>query len=196
MKLIVGLGNPGRKYAATRHNVGFGVIAELASQFGQGGPRGRFQGEAVDAMISSQRILLLCPMTYMNASGTSVRQALDFYKIPETNVLIVCDDLNLPLGKLRIRARGSSGGQKGLQDICRLLGTERIARLRVGIGVPPEGWNAADYVLGKFSANEQVLIEQAIGVAAHAAADWVRDGTQFCMNRYNADVPRSGETTE
>lgn len=187
MKLIVGLGNPGRKYAATRHNVGFGVVEMLAHRHGLGRARVKFHGETVEVNIAGQRGLLLCPHTYMNRSGLSVLQARDFFKLDHTDVLIICDDFNLILGKLRCRAKGSSGGQKGLQDIFRSLGTEQLSRLRVGIGAPPDGWDVADYVLSKFTSDELPLIQQATAKAADAAEDWVRHGIQYCMNQYNAD---------
>ena len=150
MKLVVGLGNPGRKYEGTRHNVGFLVIQELARKFGQSKPKQAFQGEVIEANLEAEKALLLCPHTLMNLSGGSVLAARDFYKIPGEDMLVVCDDFNLPLGKLRIRASGSSGGQKGLEDIVRRLGTDEIPRLRIGIGSPPAGREAADFVLGWF----------------------------------------------
>src|SRR5688572_30356880 len=150
MKLIVGLGNPGDKYKETRHNVGFEVTSRLAARFGASPPRARFQGETVEANIAGQKVLLLTPLTYMNLSGASVLAARDFYKIELQDILIVCDDFNLPLGKLRLRARGSAGGQNGLADILRRLGTEDLPRLRIGIGSPPPGRDPAGYVLGRF----------------------------------------------
>jgi PTH1 family peptidyl-tRNA hydrolase len=185
MKLIVGLGNPGRKYAATRHNVGFHVVAELAHRFGQGRARSKFRGEAVDAAIDGEKVVLLCPHTYMNRSGASVLEACDFYKVEFHELLVVCDDFNLPLAKLRFRAKGSSGGQKGLQDIIRCLGTDQFSRLRIGIGAPPENWDVADFVLSKFDAEDGKVMKDAVRQAADAAADWTREGVQMCMNRYN-----------
>ena len=185
MKLVVGLGNPGRKYHGTRHNVGFEVAAELARRHGSGKARARFNGEVVEADLSGDRLILLCPTTYMNRSGASVLAARDFYKLANDEILIVCDDINLPLGKLRIRARGSSGGQKGLADIIQRLGGEEISRLRIGIDGPPEGWDAAGYVLGKFTQEEQSDIERAILTAADAVTVWARDGIATCMNQYN-----------
>ncbi len=185
MKLIVGLGNPGRKYEGSRHNVGFAVLAELARRFATGRARVKFQGELVEAELDGERALLLGPETYMNHSGASVRAACDFYKLPHEDLLIVCDDLNLPLAKLRFRAKGSSGGQKGLADVIDRLGTEEFARLRIGIGAPPEGWDATDYVLGRFTAEEKPDIEEAILRAADAVAVWARQGIQHCMNQYN-----------
>jgi peptidyl-tRNA hydrolase, PTH1 family len=188
MKLIVGLGNPGRKYAATRHNVGFAVAERLAQRYGQSMPRARFHGETVEAQVGAQRVMLLCPHTLMNRSGLSVLEARDFYKLELADLLVICDDFNLPLARLRCRAKGSSGGQKGLQDILSRLANDEVARLRIGIGPPPEGWDVAAYVLSKFHPEEVDLIQTAVERAADAAVDWVRDGIQYCMNRYNADV--------
>jgi PTH1 family peptidyl-tRNA hydrolase len=185
MKLIVGLGNPGRKYAGTRHNVGFDVLAELARRHGKATARARFQGETVEANVEGERAILLCPHTYMNNSGESVQPAKDFYKIENEDLLVVCDDFNLPLARLRFRSQGSSGGQKGLADIIRRLGTEQVPRLRIGIGTPPPEWDVADYVLSKFKKDEQPEIEAAIALAAEAVAAWTREGIDFCMTKYN-----------
>ncbi len=185
MKLIVGLGNPGRRYAGTRHNVGFEVVAEVARRLGAEKPRARFDGEVVEAKMAGEKLVLLCPATYMNRSGASVLAARDFYKLGNDEILIVCDDINLPLARLRVRMKGSSGGQKGLADVISRLGTEDLSRLRVGIGSPPEGWDAADYVLGRFTREEQAEIEPAILRAADAAVAWARDGIDMCMNQFN-----------
>jgi PTH1 family peptidyl-tRNA hydrolase len=147
MKLIVGLGNPGRKYAKTRHNVGFHVAAELAHRYGQARARSKFRGEMVEAAIDGHKVVVLCPHTYMNRSGSSVLEARDFFKVELADLLVVSDDFNLPLARLRFRAKGSSGGQKGLQDIIRCLGTDQFSRLRMGIGAPPANWDVADFVL-------------------------------------------------
>ena len=185
MKLVVGLGNPGRKYRQTRHNVGYEVLARLAGKFTVSAPKARFQGETAEAELDGGKLLLLSPTTFMNLSGSSVREAVDFYKLPLENLLVICDDLNLPLGKLRFRARGSAGGQKGLQDIVRKLGTEEFARLRIGIGAAPDSWDWADYVLGKFKAGELPAIELAVAEAADAVVVWAREGVDFCMNTHN-----------
>ncbi|MEX0678743.1 MAG: aminoacyl-tRNA hydrolase [Pirellulales bacterium] len=185
MKLVVGLGNPGRKYEGTRHNVGFRVAAELAEKHGRTKPRRTFQGELVEAAIDAEKLLLLCPHTLMNLSGGSVLEARDFYKIPHDDLLIVSDDLNLPLGKLRFRKSGSSGGQRGLKDIIRRLGTDEIPRLRIGIGSAAAGRDAADFVLGRFTKDEKPEIDVAIGRAADAVEIWFREGVAAAMNRYN-----------
>jgi peptidyl-tRNA hydrolase, PTH1 family len=185
MKLVVGLGNPGRRYQATRHNIGYAVLAELARKFGTPPAKSRFHGEVVEADLSGQKALLLSPTTFMNLSGVSVQEAMSFYKLPSEDLLVLCDDLNLPVGKLRLRGQGSSGGQKGLEDIIQRLGTDQFSRLRIGIGTAPEGRDWADYVLSRFTPEEVPVIEQAVGLAAEAAAVWAREGIEFCMNRYN-----------
>ena len=185
MKLIVGLGNPGRRYEGTRHNVGFAVLAELARRSASGPAKAKFHGEVVEAALEGQRALLLSPLTYMNKSGISVQEAKSFYKTPDQDLLVLCDDLNLPVARLRFRAEGSSGGQKGLEDIIRRLGTEDFPRLRIGIGPPPDGWDWADYVLSKFTKQEIPEIEGAVRKAADAVAVWAREGVEVCMNQYN-----------
>ena len=223
MKLIVGLGNPGRKYEQTRHNVGFAAVAKLAVNLAADPPRQRFDGEitetairrdADDARESAERLQtgagqalgfsrleaneklgLLCPMTYMNASGQSVRKAIDFYKLSLNDLLVICDDLNLPTGRLRIRPSGSAGGQKGLADIIRHLGSESFPRLRIGIDRPPPGWEVTDYVLGKFSGSEKETIELATARAADAALDWAKHNTAYVANLYNPD-PKLSKTSK
>lgn len=186
MKLIVGLGNPGRKYAATRHNVGYEVLAELARRFAADKPKARFDGELAEVQIEGQRALLLWPLTYMNNSGGCVQPTRDFYKVANEDLLVVCDDVSLPTGKLRLRAKGSSGGQNGLKDIIRRLGSEEFPRLRIGIGSQPPGWELADYVLSKFSKEEEPAVSEAISKAADAATEWIRSGLATAMNKYNA----------
>ena len=185
MKLVVGLGNPGRRYEGTRHNIGFIVVGQLAKKHFAGGPKARFQGETAEADLDGEKALLLTPTTYMNLSGASVLAARDFYKIPEQDLLVVCDDLNLPLAKLRVRAAGSAGGQKGLEDIICRLGTDAFTRLRIGIGAPPQGWSWSDFVLSKFTKEEIPAMEQAVARAIEAIVVWAREGVQACMNRYN-----------
>ena len=186
MKLIVGLGNPGAQYKDTRHNVGFEVAARLAKQFASGTPRGRFQGETLEATIAGHKALLLTPLTYMNLSGASVLAARDFYKIETPDILIVCDDFNLPLARLRLRAKGTAGGQNGLANILERLGTDEIPRLRIGIGPVPAGRDAAAFVLSRFTKDEQPVIAEALDRAAVAAVAWAESGIAEAMNKYNA----------
>jgi len=185
VKLVVGLGNPGRRYEGSRHNVGFAVLAELARRFANGRPKAKFHGEVLDADLEGEKALLLSPLTFMNNSGLSVQEAKGFLKVADNDLLVVCDDLALPLAKLRFRAKGSAGGQKGLDDIIRRLGTDDFSRLRIGIGSPPEGWDWVDYVLSKFGKQELPEIEAAVGRGADAVVLWAREGIDFCMNQYN-----------
>lgn len=190
MKVIVGLGNPGPKYAGTRHNVGFGVIDYLAAAPGVGPFRSRFQAQVAEASEGGEPVLLVKPETFMNLSGRAVRQAVDFYKLPLTDLLVVSDDFNLPLGKLRVRAKGSHGGQNGLRDIQQQLGTDEYPRLRIGVGQPGPG-EAVDHVLSRFKPGERKAVEDAIARAAEAALVWVRQGIEACMNRANGpDEPK------
>ena len=185
MKLIVGLGNPGRKYRRTRHNVGFEVLAQLASQFGTGKPRQRFEGEVVEANLDRQKVLLLSPLTYMNRSGSSVRPAQQYFDLDYADLLVVCDDFNLPLGSLRFRRSGSAGGQNGLRDIINRLETDQFPRLRIGVGPLPNRIDPADFVLERFQRTDRDAVSQVIDQAATGAVDWVREGIDSCMNRYN-----------
>jgi len=185
-KLVVGLGNPGSKYSATRHNVGFDVLDVLAKRMVADAPRAKFDGQLTTTKVAAVPTILFWPLTYMNESGRAVAAAARFYKIePESDLLVICDDLSLPLGKLRLRARGSSGGQKGLNDIIRAMGTQEIARLRVGIEPVPAGWDAADYVLSRFRKEEQETIREAVERAADAVELWCQLGIEACMNRIN-----------
>ena len=193
MKLIVGLGNPGAKYRMNRHNVGYMVLAELANRFvgGQGiRPQSKFHGDLVDIRGAGREpILLLAPTTYMNRSGLSVGEAVGFYKIPLSDVIVVCDDLNLPFCRIRLRSEGSSGGQKGLADILRVLGTDKVQRLRIGIGSPPGRMDAAEYVLMNFMEKERPDLEITIKQAADAVVCWLNKGIAEAMNQYNGHVP-------
>ena len=185
MKLIVGLGTLGRKYDQTRHNVGFEVLDRLAGRFGDGAAKDKFDGRLMESRIGDERVLLLWPHTFMNRSGQSVGPAVDFYKLELADLLVVCDDFNLPLGKLRFRREGSAGGQNGLADIIRRLGTEEFSRLRVGIGPVPDSWDAADFVLGKFAASEKETVNEVIRRADDGAECWVTEGIAASMNRFN-----------
>lgn len=185
MKLVVGLGNPGKKYDGTRHNVGFEVIDRLAKAPGVGSFQERFDAEVAEWREDAQKILLMKPLTFMNLSGGAVREVVDFYQVEVNDLLIVCDDMALPLGKLRFRARGTHGGHNGLRDIQQHLGTTEYSRLRIGVDVPGEGRDAVDHVLGKFRPSEKPLIEEALQLATQGVAMWVTQGIQKCMNQYN-----------
>jgi PTH1 family peptidyl-tRNA hydrolase len=190
MKLIVGLGNPGPKYAGTRHNVGYDVIDYLAAAPGTSSFREKFEALVAERQEGGEAVLLVKPLTFMNLSGRSVRAALDFYKLTVDQLLVVCDDFNLPLGKLRVRAKGSHGGQNGLRNIQDQLGTDAYARLRIGVGQPAEG-EAVDFVLSRFKPGERAAAADAVAKAAQAAVVWATTGIEECMNRFNgSDDPQ------
>src|SRR5258708_5264653 len=184
MKVVVGLGNPGRKYQGTRHNVGFEAVDSLAASSRGGRFQNRFQAQVAELVEDSNRVLLAKPETFMNLSGRSVREVLDFYQTPLQDLLIVCDDFNLPLGKLRVRGRGTHGGHNGLRDIQSHLGTTEYPRLRIGVGAP-EGGDLVDYVLDRFRPAERAVIDDAVGKAAQAVVVWVHQGIEKCMNEFN-----------
>ena len=190
VKLIVGLGNPGRRYEQTRHNIGFEVVEEAARRLLATGPKAAFGGLAYDARPvlpdgRTARVVLLQPHTFMNCSGQAVRNIAGFYKTAIDNILIVLDDLALPVGKLRIRVSGSAGGHNGLSDIIRLMGSNEVARLRVGIGQSPAFMDTADYVLQRFADDEVDTIRQAVKRAAQAVEDWIFNGPQYAMDIHN-----------
>ena len=187
MKLIVGLGNPGSEYAGTRHNAGFDVVDRLSARFAPGAaPRSRFGGLATDAEVGGEKCLLLKPMTFMNLSGRSVLEAVQFFKLePSRDLLVIVDDLALPCGSIRLRPDGSSGGHNGLADIGPKLSSNYWARLRIGID-PPGRVPQADYVLGKFSPAQRPLAEASMDEAARAAECWAAKGLQEAMNRFNS----------
>jgi PTH1 family peptidyl-tRNA hydrolase len=185
MKIIVGLGNPGSRYAGTRHNVGFEVVDMIAAGPGTGPWRRKFEAQVAEVQDRAETILLVKPETFMNLSGQSVRSAMDFYKLSPSDLLVVCDDMALPLGKLRVRASGTHGGHNGLRDIQSHLGTPAYPRLRVGVGGPTD--EAVDHVLGRFKPSEKRAMTEAIALATEAAMVWVREGVNVCMNRYNGE---------
>lgn len=190
-KFVVGLGNPGRRYAGTRHNVGFRVVSALGGRWQAGGPREAFSGRLYDVRVArsgaaARRVMLLTPQTYMNCSGRAVGEMVAFYKAPHEDVLVVLDDLALPLGRLRMRAEGTAGGHNGLTDVLNALGAGDVPRLRVGIGPGPPEMDSADFVLGRFSPDEAETIAPAIERACDAVEDWVFHGTAHVMNAYNS----------
>jgi PTH1 family peptidyl-tRNA hydrolase len=187
MKLVVGLGNPGPKYAGTRHNIGFDVLDYLAAAPGVGRWRSRFEALVTESVEGTEQVLLMQPQTLMNLSGRAVRAAVDFYKLAPADLLVVCDDIALPLGKLRARAKGSDGGQKGLRNIREQLATDEYSRLRIGVGAPGEHLDASDHVLSRFKPGERAAVEEAVAQAAQAVLLWVRQGIDVCMNRVNGE---------
>jgi PTH1 family peptidyl-tRNA hydrolase len=191
MKLIVGLGNPGLEFDKTRHNVGFVALDHLARRFAPGAiARSKFQGAAVDAVIGDEKVVLLKPLTFMNRSGQAVAEAVGFFKIdPTVDLLVVVDDVALPCGSIRLRGEGSAGGHNGLQDVEEKLGSATYPRLRIGIDLPGQ-IPQKEYVLGRFRADQQPLIDSACDEAAQAAQIWATQGLTAAMNKFN---PRKAE---
>jgi len=187
MKLVVGLGNPGKAYEGTRHNIGFEVLSQMCTRFAIGNLKSKFKGQVGEAEIGGKKVLLLYPLTFMNLSGQAVKAAVDFYKLPLADLILVCDDLSLEPGRIRIRSGGSAGGQKGLLNTIQQLGSEAFPRLRIGIGSAPGERSAADYVLSTFSKSERALMDVAVMRAVDAIEAWVGSGIDVAMNRFNPD---------
>ncbi len=182
-RIIVGLGNPGRQYADTRHNLGFFVVDELARRVHAPESRKRFKAEISDASRNGDRLVLVMPQTFMNESGVTVREVVRWYKVPHEQVIVVVDDLDLPFGQIRLRARGSAGGHNGLKSIFGLLGTQEIPRLRIGIGRSPGA--AGAHVLARFSKEEEAHLPTVISAAADIVERWVDNGMVEAMNVAN-----------
>jgi len=209
MKLIVGLGNPGREYAGTRHNVGFEVLDRLAVKLGlvfkaadfDRTARSNFEGLALDgpatfASGAQERVLLLKPLTFMNLSGRSVQAAKAFYQLSDAELIIVLDDVALPCGKIRLSPGGSTGGHNGLRDIERALGTSQYPRLRVGIDAPPPRVPQKDYVLGRFADEQRTRLSPALDRAGEALLMWMEQGITPAMNRFNAEEEKTEDSTQ
>ena len=185
MYLIAGLGNPTREYEKTRHNVGFEAIDILADKDGTTVTEKKHKALYGKGYIGGQKVILAKPQTYMNLSGESIREIADFYKIEPENIIILCDDINLSEGQLRIRLKGSAGGHNGLKNIISHLGTQEFPRIRIGVGEKPRGMDLADYVLGRFPKEQQAVMEEAYRDAAEAACMMIEDGADAAMNHYN-----------
>ncbi len=184
--LIVGLGNPGEQYENTRHNVGFLVADELGERGSFPIQRLKFKALTNTAVIGGQGALVMKPTTYMNLSGEAVGEAARFYKIPPSRVLVISDDVDLPLGKLRIRTGGSAGGHNGLKSVIQHLGADQFPRLKVGVGGKPHpDYDMADWVLGKLQGEDKRVMDEAVKRAADAVECFLKDGPQKAMNRFN-----------
>ncbi len=185
LKLIVGLGNPGKKYEKTRHNVGFQTIDRLAEKWQIPLTRSKFQGIYGKGTVRGEEVMLLKPLTFMNNSGESVAPFMQYFQIPLDNLLIIYDELDLPTGKIRLRYKGSSGGHNGLKSIIQHLGTQQFKRIRIGIDRPETNIPIVNYVLGNFTAEEAELIEEAIERVVAASEMWLEKPFNECMNIYN-----------
>ena len=184
--IVVGLGNPGTKYDNTRHNVGFRTIDLVSEELGVKVNRSRFKALTGTGTVAGQKVLFLKPQTFMNASGLSVEPAAAFYKVPPERILVVFDDISLPVGKIRIRADGSAGGHNGLKSLISSLGSQAFPRIKVGVGAKPHpDYDLADWVLSKFSAKEEKDLAPAVKNAAAAVEDIIRSGTEKAAAKYN-----------
>lgn len=186
MYLIVGLGNPGKTYEGTRHNMGFDTIDYLIEehQIPQSGVK--FNAMYGKGIIGGEKVILMKPLSFMNLSGGPVQEAASYFKIdPETELIVIYDDIDLEPGQLRIRKQGSAGGHNGMKDIIQKLGTQKFTRIKVGVGAKPKGWDLADYVLGRFSANERKVVDESIKRAGKAVEIMLSQGVDAAMNEYN-----------
>lgn len=186
--LLIGLGNPGREYANTRHNFGFMTIDRLAVRLNARGMKVQSKAIVMNAQHEERKLILAKPQTFMNLSGQSVQGLVHFYKLPLTNVMILSDDLDLPFGTIRIRASGGPGGQRGLSSILEKLGTKDVPRMRLGIGRPPGRMDPANYVLQNFSRDDMQAISEILDRAADAALEFVVNGLSAAMNKFNGGV--------
>lgn len=184
-KAVIGLGNPGPRYAFTRHNAGFMALDRLASFLETSFQHRGFHSEYGIGWLEDQPILLAKPQTYMNESGRAVKAMVDYYHFSPSDLLVLYDDVSLPLGRIRVRARGSHGGHQGLRSVLSALGTEEVPRIRIGIGAPPPGQDLVSYVLSPFSSEEWTVVRESIARAAEAVLVVLREGIATAMNRYN-----------
>jgi len=183
--LIIGLGNPGSRYDNTRHNVGFDTIDLLSDKYNIKVNKLKHKALTGDGVIEGKRVILVKPQTYMNLSGESVRDLVEWYKVPLSNTILIYDDIDIALGKIRVRPKGSSGTHNGMKSVIYQIQSEEFPRIRVGIGKPPEGWDLVDYVLGKFSDEERKIVDESIAKAAGAAVEIIKSGVDRAMNLYN-----------
>jgi PTH1 family peptidyl-tRNA hydrolase len=185
MFIIAGLGNPSREYEKTRHNVGFEAIDLLADKLGIKLTDKKHRAYCGIGMIGTEKVILSKPQTYMNLSGESIGSMADYYKVEADHIIVICDDINLEEGQLRIRVKGSAGGHNGLKNIISHLGSQEFLRIRVGVGEKPKEMDLADYVLGRFPKAQEALMEDAYKAAAEASIMVVTDGVDAAMNLYN-----------
>lgn len=186
MYVIAGLGNPKKEYDNTRHNIGFDVIDAIADKYGIRVIERKHKALVGRGFIDGEKVVLVKPQTFMNLSGESLREVIDYYKVdPTSELIVICDDISLDLGQLRIRKKGSAGGHNGLKNIILHLGTDGFQRIKMGVGGKPEGYDLADYVLGHFSAEEKKVMAESIAQAVEASVTMMKDGADAAMNRFN-----------
>jgi PTH1 family peptidyl-tRNA hydrolase len=192
--IIVGLGNPGRRYSRNRHSIGYRVVEKVARQVKAHFSRKGFQCLLAGLQLEGKTVLLAEPQTFMNASGAAVQALVSYYQIPYERMLICSDDIDLPFGILRLRPAGGSGGQRGIQSIIDALGCSEFPRLRIGIGRPPENMDPAAYVLQDFDPLEETRVEEIVARSAAAVETFIRSGLQAAMNRYNGEPENAGDS--
>ena len=185
MKLIVGLGNPGKQYEATRHNIGFHVIDELSKRLNIPLTQSKFNGMYGIGHIGAEKVMLLKPLTYMNLSGECIVPMMDYYEVNDDEIVVIYDDLDLQVGKLRLRQKGSAGGHNGIKSIIQHLGSQEFNRIRIGVDRPKNGMKVPDYVLSNFSEDEKIEMIHAVKNSANACEDWVTKKFLDVMNTYN-----------
>lgn len=185
MKLFIGLGNPGKQYDQTRHNIGFEVIDHLSNEWNIKLDQSKFKGIYGVGYVNGEKVFLLKPLTYMNLSGESIRPLMDYFNISIEDIVVIYDDLDLPVGKLRLREKGSAGGHNGIKSSIAHLGTQEFKRIRVGVGRPTNGLSISDYVLSRFTKEEQETMNLIVKKCGEACIDWLKDPFLQVMNRYN-----------
>lgn len=185
MHIIIGLGNPGREYDGTRHNIGWEAITQLSDDHQIPLDFLKHKAMCGKGIIDGERIILAKPTTYMNLSGESVRELMDFYKVAKENIIIIYDDISLDVGQIRIRRQGTDGGQRGIKSIIQHLGTNEFPRIKIGIGNKPQGWDLADYVLSRFKNDEESGMKEAVEEATKACRTIIKDGIDSAMNQHN-----------
>ncbi len=191
--IVVGLGNPDAKYRNTRHNAGFMVLDYIYEKLSVTGERSKFKSLCRDGTVAGKRVLFVKPQTYMNLSGDAVSEAAAFYKLPVENIIVISDDVNLAVGRIRVRGKGSSGGQKGLENIILRMNSENFPRIRVGVGAKPAGWEMADFVLGKIPEEDREDLFFALSSACTALETLIRDGVDAAMGKCNGLTPPAKE---
>lgn len=196
MIVIAGLGNPGKEYDKTKHNVGFWVIDQLAKEYNIDVTKFKHKALIGDGVIADKKVLLVKPQTYMNLSGESIREVLKFYKIPIEQFYVIYDDTSLPLSSVRIREKGSAGGHNGIKNIIAHLNTDAFIRIKVGIGEKPNGWDLADYVLTKFSKDDEPLILSGVEKASHAIEILLTKGIVEAMNQTNQKLKKENKKSK
>lgn len=195
MKIIAGLGNPENKYAGTRHNVGFEVIDRLARELQMPLTTRKFKGQLATGFYEGEKIMLLCPLTYMNLSGECIQAAAAYYNCSAEDVIVICDDINLDVGNIRIRKKGSAGGHNGLKNIILHLGSEEFARVRIGVGEKPSQMDLVDFVLGHFEGEAREKMDDAENRAAKAVLKMLKDGPDAAMNEFNFKKEKKPKNT-